>query len=761
MPDSNLETLSESGKPPVSRLNSAKKGYQIWSALRQADFESSKQRARFDAQYNNQPPYDQARLDAIGQSVRTNVNWGFAEALLEVAMAGYIDISNSTETFFECPTTFGQPAERREWEKGIAEEITDTIRDWPDNDATRLRLCSSFIKHGVGVNYFMDESDWRWCATDLSDFKIPRTTKVGQANIEVACCLRFYSPTDLYNLIKDPDKARTLGYDVEACRKAIVNSVNNNNNFATNYAYDWEKVEVLIKDNDLYYSNGSADAHNIRVVMMWVQEYAQADQPAGRVSQFMLLDDEQIDTFLYKKIGRYKDIYEAFTLYTFGVGNGYYQGIRGQGYKIFPQVQALNKLWCQAMDGTMLSSSIMAQPQDEDSLQNMQFSYNGPFAILSPGINLIDRQIMPNVAQNVFPVINGVQGMMRDKSASYGSQQFINDNREKTKFEIQANLSAEAKMSISSLNLFYTPEQCHLQQVVKRMIRRSYTADQPGGQYIAELKKRLKQRGIPLEAFYGLDVQRLKVTRAVGSGSEAARMLAFDRLMTMFGSLDDYGKANLTRDFIAEFVGYRNAERYVPKADGEARPDIQTSIAELQNDALLGGGQATVKPNDNQRVHAFTHLSALVPLVKQADEALSVDPMSVGGLLQGLNALLVHTTEHVERLSQDPLMKQESAEMRQVLQQANEIVHNGSLKVQKLQEEAAIAQEEQGQQPQEPQVDPQVLQKIAQDTAITDAKIENANRLTEQKLNAKNAEAAQKLALKDAEEAQKLALSTL
>lgn len=756
----NLETLNpKTGNPPESRISSASNAYQIWGALLQADYWSALQRTRVDQLFDNATPYDQAKLDATGQSIRTNVNWGDAENLLEIAMSGYNDINNSTERFFECPTQYGDPQERVEWERVIAEEVTDMIRDdWEDYAPTEQRLNSSFIKHGVSIAYPMNETDWRWCATDLSDFKLPRTTKVGQHNIEVVCCLRFYSPTDLYNMIKDPEKAESLGYNVEACRKAIVDSVNTINNFTNRTMYDWEKVEILIKDNDLFYANGTASAPNIRVVMMWVQEYAKDDEPTGRVSQFMLLDDNQVDTFLYRKIGRYASIYEAFVVFTFGVGNGYYQGIRGLGYKVFPQIQAKNKLMCQAMDGTMLSSSIMVQPADEDSLQNMQFNYKGPFGVLSPNINFVDKQIMPNVATNVFPVIQAMSTMIREKTGSYNSAQFISDNREKTKFEVQADLSAQAKMSVSALNLYYTPRQILLRQSVKRMIRRSYTAQDPGGTYIVQLKKRLLQRGIPLEAFYQLDVDRLKVVKAVGSGSEAARMLAFDRLMTLFGSMDDQGKASFMRDFVAEFVGYRNADRYIPRPEAGARPDLQVSVAELQNDTLLNGGVASVRPNDNHLAHATEHLRAIVPLTQQAQEMLKLDPMALAQTLPGLNQLVAHTAEHVEILSQDPNMKQESAQMRKVLQQANEIVHNGGEKIQAMQEDAAMNQEGQ---PQEPQVDPKVLAKIQEQTMLTNAKIENANKLAEQKRIEKMQDAAQDRAIKDAEKAQDMALNII
>jgi hypothetical protein len=117
---------------------------------------------------------------------------------------------------------------------------------------------------------------------------------------------------------------------------------------------------------------------------------------------------------------------------------------------------------------------------------------------------------------------------------------------------MQAELSSIAKLSVAALNLFYDPFECLLREVVRRMKRKDYHRDEPGGEYVMGLHKRLLQRGQQgpgasdryLQAFLNLDVDRLAVMRAIGAGSEAARLVAMDRLMTMFGSLPEFGKQN-------------------------------------------------------------------------------------------------------------------------------------------------------------------------------------------------------------------------
>lgn len=295
------------------------------------------------------------------------------------------------------------------------------------------------------------------------------------------------------------------------------------------------------------------------------------------------------------------------------------------------------------------------------------------------------------------------------------------------------------------------------------------------------LHKRLLQRGQEgpgpsdryLQAFLNLDVDRLSVMRAIGAGSEAARLVAMDRLMTMFGSLPDFGKANALWDMTAETVGYRNAARYcVPPGENET-PTVDASIAQLENATLLAGGQIEVLDGQNNFVHAKKHLEAEMPLVQQAQQA----PDMLVQILPGLNALNVHTTQHVQKLSQDPQMKQESAQFRKMIQQSDEIIHNGLMKAQKIQREMA-AQAQKGApagpngapvngapvgpdgQP-APQatangLDPKMEMKIRGDLAYRQAKMEALNQETQLKLSLNQQRAQQELAIADAKAAQEI-----
>ena len=756
-----LETLSKDGSPPRSRIKDAKSAYEIWETLRRADAVSAFDRSKIDAAYDNERPYDERALINAGQSYRVNVSWGFAKQVLDTAMAGYTDIINAPQTFFSCPTLYGSQTENDELSQVVAQEVTAAIRSWRNFFPTYLKLCNSFIKHGVGVVMFNDEWDWRWKSTDMSDFKIPRKTEIGQDNIDVAACLRFYSPTQLYQLIKDEEMAKIHGFNIEACRRAIIQSVNNNNNYYNFRQYDWEKLELELRNNDLFFTTQAANQQSIRVVHLWVTEFD------NRVSHYMINDDNSVQDFLFKKVGRFETSYQAYTVFTYGVGtNGYYHGVRGQGYDVFAINGALNRAYCSLLEIASFGSAPTFQPKDETALQEMQFIPNGIYNLLSPGIDVIKDTIVPNVSSGTLPIVNAFTQLFRERTSSYNTESLVNTSIEKSATQVRAELSNIAKMSVSSLNLFFDPWESLMREMVRRMKRKDYDAREPGGKQIAELHKRLLRRGSEsfgdkdryLQAFYNLDVDRLRVTKPVGAGSEAARMVSFDRLMGIFGSLPDFGKQNLIWDIASETAGYENAARYAIQPNESDKPTVDASIAQIENNQLIAGSNIQVIDGQNNLVHAKIHTEALNPLVSQAQELLELDPMQLAPMLGGINALNAHVAQHVELLSQDPQMRSESAMFRQVLQNADEILHNGTLKVQKLmgqQEQQAMMMQGQEEQAQ-PQIDPAALAKIDSERAVRQARLEMDMQTHQQKMVMRQQEASQKLALRDAEVASKI-----
>ena len=181
-----LGSLTESGKPVKTRLKDVKSAVGLFQTLRRADEGSSATRARVDAMFDGASPYSSARLNASGQGLKTNLNFGEAGRLLDIALSAYVDLYSSLEKLVEVRGTEGEPSEVGPLEDIVAEEITHLMRSWPEFHSSYLRLCNTFIKHGVSVAYFDTPDDWRFMVGGFADILIPRQTPASENMIDVA-----------------------------------------------------------------------------------------------------------------------------------------------------------------------------------------------------------------------------------------------------------------------------------------------------------------------------------------------------------------------------------------------------------------------------------------------------------------------------------------------------------------------------------------------------------------------------------------------
>jgi hypothetical protein len=674
-----LLTLEKKGPPPKSRIGTVRAATEIYENLRKADEASSINRARVQAMFDGTPPYSEAALRASGQSFRCNLNFGEGEKFLENALSAYVDLVNSVESMVRIQTAFGDEAERVEWSRIMSEEYSFQLRKWPRFDYEYLNLCNHFVGHGVGINFFEDELNWQWRSTGLGDFLVPRQTQADERAIEVAAAERAMKVTDLYRHIENPEIAGEMGWDVGEVRKAIMTATE-----VLPDINDWEKFQAEIKNNDLW--NG-AKAAKVELVHMWVQEFN------GTITHLITLKNANNKKFLYKRIGRYGGVNQAFNFFTYGIGtNGTYHSIRGLGYKIYHHVQVNNRIRSQAVDNSMIAGAPMIQPEDERALDNFSFNYYGPFALLPPGIKYVDRTF-PNATNTMFPMLEDLTQMLNERTGQYSTAGLFGGKNQdrKTRFEVAAHLEEASKLNVTALNLFYQPWDRHHMEVARRFFRVNYSADEPGGAEVHDFRRRCIERGVPEEALAMVDVRKTRAVRSVGSGSQAKRMVSLQQLNEIAGTFDEEGRHNLFRDQTAAIVGHEAADRYIPSKPDQRIP-VDAKIAELENRDMATGGEIPVYPNELHVVHLDVHL----PAIEQMFQAVEEGQLALEEATPQVIQIFYHAVQHLEHIQQDPTIGEKVTEFNGRLQQASEMIINGEKRIAALEREAAQAAQEEG-----------------------------------------------------------------
>ena len=648
------------GEVPASRVADVDAARSIYLSLKKADEGSSRNRALIDGMFSGAPPFNANDLKEVGQGDRTNLDFGEAAALKEQALAGYYDLTNSVDKVARVRTNYGSPEQAAEWSEIISEEFHHTLREWSDFEFNHQRLSDMFVSHGVAVSYFEDEIDWRYRVTGFNEFRIPRGTRASEIEIEVATVDREYRADELFSFIRDPKVAEELGWDVKTVREALKRACASDTSMTLG---DWEKLEVELKNNDILW--GTAKSKVVKVVHMWVKEFC------GCVTHLIFLQDPLPtdpgavkESFLYKKEQRFESPTQCWVTFCYGVGNGTYHGIRGLGFKIYPHIQVLNRLRCGMVDGALLSSSLIVQPSDSSTraLDDLTLTYYGPYALFPPGLKIVEKAV-PNLQQNIIPVINDMAMQMQNNTGAYQTRAAGSDNQARTAYEVRAQLQKEAILSSSSINLFYHPWKRLLGETYRRLSRRGFSANEPGGREAVEFRKRCLKRGVPEEAIYR--VRSVEPVRAIGYGSPQMRMAAVDETMQIFGSLDEMGRINLLRDRIAARFGQEVVDRYLPSPQTGLRPPIDSKIAILENATMVEGNSIPVSPGENHFLHAQAHLQAADGLEKATLEGRN-NPQEA---LVAMQMILPHLAQHLASLGSDLVRKDEVAMMRQRHQQ--------------------------------------------------------------------------------------------
>jgi hypothetical protein len=666
--DPELQNIDEKGVPPTpSRLTDANAMRSYFGKLMRLDEGSAMARAKVQAMKDGRPPFEPASLRAAGQASRANANFLQALHLLNKTCNGYNDIIFSVKDLVQVQTAFGEDAERVRNNRIIAQEVTRTFRRWSSFQPNFLSLVNKFVTHGVCAATFPDPRDFRFEVSGLGEFIFDRQVKASEEKIPIAMSRQDMTVTDLYAMIRDRAKAESLGWDYDATVAAIHRATNRSNTGQN--VGQWERFQEEVKNNDLF--AGQKYPH-IPLIHAWVREFD------GTVS-FVIAEKDGDSGFLFTHRSRYQSVDEAFVLFTYGVGEGTYHSIRGLGHMIYPLVQLLNRIMCHLADSALIAGSIMVQPESQKALDEMQIQPLGPYTVISPGVQYIERGV-PDLTRAAIPVFNEIKESTSNYVSQFSAPSVPNgvyENRLSTEAQMESLASGDA----GAIDLFYSA----LDRLFREMVRR-LTNGKKSDPLAREFLRRCEERGVTKEVLTSLDHASTYATRAIGAGSSAARGLGLNRLLQLLPNLDEIGQKRLIYQFVAEIVGYQNADYYAAEPE-EPRLDVEAKVAEMENILLLQGNPIGVNPQEMHATHAIIHITPLGELL-EAIERGQTDPME---MLPGLRAMLQHLAMHAEPLAQDPAQRPIYGAVKLAVNNVTQVVDNFERKIRA--EERRVAEE--------------------------------------------------------------------
>jgi hypothetical protein len=706
-----------------------------------ADQQSSRDRALHQAQIDGAPPYNDAKDRMKGLFGRFNANFGFASRAQEEAEQPYNDVLESIDVFGKTPTRFGSEVDRLYYGQVIAEEITSMVKNWDDFYTNWQLNAHLFTQEGLSFAFFQDDYTWKWDIRGRQHFKFPRRAKANVNNLDVIACRAEMMPHELYANIENAEEAEKAGWNVVACMDAIKSA--KEQGLETDNPETWQQD---IKDQNIY---SSVTSQTITVVHCLSREVD------GTVSHYIVRYDG-VGDFLYKSLGKWHSMHRCLVAFTNAVGsNGDFDSIRGNGYRIFQSASALNRMYCKMMDASTHGATPYLSYGSEDSITANAFHPMGPYMAVQ---NDLQFQQVPslNIAQNLMPAVQMVEQVFGQAARFSAPTSAGSVNRtEKTKYQVQTENEQTGRMTTASFNLFFAAWGRLWKEVVRRVCREEYLPTEPGGEEVWQLRARLLERGVPLEALYSVDINAVTVNTGIGKGSVSERRAQVDALMErIMPYLDPNGQQTLLRLVAAAYGDTRLARELVP--DSGPRKPIDAQVAKMENSLMSLGMPPAFEPDQNHAVHVQEHLA----WVSQINDSLANGEMPLEEAIPAMQPAWQHAQdEHLPLLNPN---SPETAQYRQALQQFGEVIINGGKHLAREAEKQAQQGGEMGGE------SPMGVERQAADAAARTAFLEGVSAQAkaaslelglaskQQEMQQRAEDHRQKMALRDAETAAKL-----
>lgn len=677
-------------------------------------------------------PYDEKKLEEVGQGDRFNVNFGLAASVKNEAVGAYLDIFTSPVTLAKIPLKPEVDESQRElWSDEMAQEFTTMIRSWDGMTSNVLLLADQFVTHGIGIPWFEDQNNLLFKVGGLEDFKFDAEAVAIPSQIECFTLEREFSIPELFAKIEGKeDQDEVNGWNV-AQIKALITAAKPAG-VETNWNY--ERAARLVKSSRTTYGNLLP---TVKVIWGVVREldgqisvyacgkdcatYDRTKIKADKAKMLDALEAGGEEVWLYQKRNSYKDANRCFQIFPFSVGNkNKIYTIRGLGYFLHEAGQADNILRCKMMDAAMHRSGEMFQSTNKiDSLDDVKFIDLGGAMIAPPALKSIQVPNTQQLDRTIGFAISSNGEMIQRHSAGLSSSSLVdNPNARRNELQVTAELEHMNKMTGFAIELFYTPWDKLIRELVRRAFQETQT-DLVAKALVKRMKDRLLAKGIPEEVFDQIDLEAVVSTRVIGAGSRSSRIIAFQQMSQLYSSMDPQGQENFMQDFATEMGGAEKAIRYfgVP---GIRRGHTDQTIAQLENNDLLESEWVEPVDGENRIVHLGIHLEALTSGIEAVNEgSADLAEWTMHNIM-----LFRHSVDTLERTTVHPSMQSVLNGYRQQIQQVGEIIDNGLRHINKLQEEGKLAPTQDGQ----PQMGPdgQPVEGQQQDPAVAQQKQEMA-----------------------------------
>jgi hypothetical protein len=386
-----------------------------------------------------------------------------------------------------------------------------------------------------------------------------------------------------------------------------------------------------------------------------------------------------------------------------------YHSVRSLGFLLYAVCHLQNRLRCKVNEAVFEQLMIYFRVSSTEDVQRAL-----KLDMISRGF--VDESIKFMAPAERYQVneslammgINLNQDLIHQNSSSYTAQPQNRDSKERTKFEVMADVNAMTTLVSAAL------AQAYMYQLPEyREIARRFAIKDSRDPEVRQFQANCLRRGVSEKVLYNTECWEHEAERVMGAGNKTLELAISEQLMQYRPMFDPEPQRQILKNVtLAITDDPALANSLVP--DNPVKITDTVAYAQLAAGTLMMGLPVANKTGINQIEYIDTLMATLGSLVQQAMQANgNTSPEK----LQGMFNMLGNINEHVQMIAQD---KTEQERVKKYQKGMMEIGNALKGLGQQLQEKMK-AQQAQGQQG----PDPEVQSKIQSQQQLTQAKIEN------------------------------------
>jgi len=642
---------------------------QICYQMRLGDYPRSINRTRIDELFNGWPPYSDEEVQQ--NNIEVNVNYLEGTRIGHEARSQYYQAFLKPGNFFKASTDYGPKHKRAAFGAVFTKQINRIMkRSLSYFECCRSKFASNVL-HGIAPAVMRDRD--RWCPEPFSvgDILIPANTLLTMENLPFFAVYRSYTGPQLIKLTQgskvDPGWNQDL---IKACIAWIDRQTMAL--MGSNWPEIWspEKAAERVKSDGGFYAGDA-----VPTIDVWDFYFWNDDDKVNGWNRRMILDswssptvaaqataptmtrkggdfwDVNRDQFLYNPKER-KWATEMSEIVNFqfadlsAVSPFRYHSVRSLGFLIYSICHLQNRLRCKFNEAIFESLMMYFRVKSSDEAERALKVELASRGFIDESLQFIPASERFQVNANLVELgLRENAGIIAANSSSYTlNPDKVPDKREKTAFEVNAEVSNMTSLVSAALLQSYTYQNFEFREIARRFRIKGSRDPQVNTFQAACLKN-----GIPEKVLYSAECWDIEPERVMGGGNKALEMAIAQQLMQYRNLYDPDPQRQILRDVtLAITDDPARADQLVPEM-----PEISNTIhdTELVFAALMQNIQVTPKSGLNAIEVVATMLRQIEAKVMMINQT---DGVGTQQDVIGLSMAAQYTEFFINKMAEDP-----------------------------------------------------------------------------------------------------------